>query len=251
VKFVAFDIETAREAPEDKDDSYDLGVTCVGTCIVEGTDRIARTWHGGKWFGRYEERMPEDKVTEFVGWLLAMTDRGYDIVSWNGLGFDFRVMAESAPGIRGMAVDLALDSIDPFYAMLCEKGFGIGLATAAEGMMVEGKADGMDGLDAIEMWQGPPSDQRRVLEYVKQDAETTANVYEAVVAAGHLRWTSRSGRTNYWRPVLKVVGDRPFRMLTVEEASALPEPDTSWMTDPWPRSDFYGWTGWEPGEEGG
>ena len=31
--------------------------------------------------------------------------------------------------------------------------------------------------------------------------------------------------------------------LTVSEALGLPLPDTSWMSDPWPRERFTGWMG--------
>lgn len=62
-------------------------------------------------------------------------------------------------------------------------------------------------------------------------------VAEAVEAAGRLNWTARSGNLNSW-PCKK--------WLTVKEALAIPEPDTSWMSDPWHRSKFYEWTGYKP-----
>jgi hypothetical protein len=31
------------------------------------------------------------------------------------------------------------------------------------------------------------------------------------------------------------------RLLTVQQCLQLAEPDTSWMTKPWPRSKFAGW----------
>ena len=33
----------------------------------------------------------------------------------------------------------------------------------------------------------------------------------------------------------------PDGWLTVDQAEKLPEPDTSWMADPWPRSKFTDW----------
>jgi hypothetical protein len=35
----------------------------------------------------------------------------------------------------------------------------------------------------------------------------------------------------------------PEGWLTVSEALGLPLPDTSWMSDPWPRERFTGWMG--------
>ena len=56
---------------------------------------------------------------------------------------------------------------------------------------------------------------------------------EAVDKTGVLSWTSRAGKPNEWNSE---------KWLTVTEAMALDEPDNSWMSDPWKRSKFYGWT---------
>jgi hypothetical protein len=37
----------------------------------------------------------------------------------------------------------------------------------------------------------------------------------------------------------------PGGWLTVEEAEQLPEPNTSWMTDPWVREEFTTWLRYE------
>ncbi|MHC4605233.1 MAG: hypothetical protein ACYS6W_18105 [Planctomycetota bacterium] len=95
----------------------------------------------------------------------------------------------------------------------------------------------MDGAIAPQLWIN--GEYHRVLDYVSWDVKNTLGVAQAVEAAGRLNWTARSGRPNSWNC---------DHWLTVKEAMALPEPDTSWMTDPWPRSKFYEWTGYKPPE---
>lgn len=64
------------------------------------------------------------------------------------------------------------------------------------------------------------------------DAKLTLGVALAVESAGVVRWTSKGGRPQ------TVNVDR---WLTVREASLLPLPDNSWMSNPWKREKFTGW----------
>ena len=243
MKLVAFDLETAKAAPKDRNGDYNLGITCIGAHVVDGDERQDRTWKGGEELGCYSKQMAQWPVNDFINWLGIKARAGFDIVSWNGLGFDFRVLAQGLELEQyDNLVDLALNSIDPFYQMLCEKGFGIGLNTAADGLELSGKMEGMDGLKAMEMWCKSREAQETVLEYVLQDALTTADVYRQMVKRGTLPWTSKSGCPNRWF----INGCDTHRLLTVRDATSLPVPDTSWMSKPWKRSDFYGWTGWNP-----
>ena len=72
----------------------------------------------------------------------------------------------------------------------------------------------------------------RVLSYVAQDVRTVMDIAQRVDAVRQVQWTARSGRVN--RVPIR-------RWLTVQEAMRLPEPDTSWMRNPWPRGKFTGW----------
>ncbi len=67
-----------------------------------------------------------------------------------------------------------------------------------------------------------------------QDVRTTLELALVSEEQRGLRWTARSGRVNTFR--------LPHGWLTVMEAERLPEPDTSWMTNPWTREKFLGWT---------
>jgi hypothetical protein len=150
------------------------------------------------------------------------------------LSFDFDILAEES-GMHEECKALALDHIDMMFHFFVGKGFPLGLDAASKGMGLPGKPEGMDGAIAPELWA--EGQYHRVLDYVSWDVKNTLGVAEAVDESGCLDWIARSGRPNSW------VCDQ---WLTVKEALALPEPDTSWMTDPWPRSKFYEWTGYEP-----
>lgn len=230
MEYIAFDLEIAKELPDGADDwkSYrPLGITCAA--IVDDQKRVS-TWHSNY--------MPKMTPAECGRLLNFLADSEKPVVTWNGLGFDFDVLAEEAwfKSSRELVKDFALDQIDMAFQMLCEKGFMCGLDAAAKGMGLAGKTEGMSGAKAPILWKEGRKAQEKVLEYVVQDARTTAEVYEAVVWEGHLRWITKRGGLSVWTPTFK-----DGRMLTCRECLELPLPDTSWMDNPWPREKFAGW----------
>lgn len=207
-----------------------LGITCAAAASSDGG--LWNWWaHDGR--GQFTPDMNSEQCFHMVSYLAGLVDDGYTIFTWNGLGFDFSVLAEES-GCTETCRRLALGHIDMMFHFFCSRGYPLGLDTASKGMGLPGKPEGMDGAKAPELW---PTDPHKVMAYCSLDAENTLAVAEAVDAAGHLNWTARSGRPNSWACK---------KWLTVKEAMALPEPDTSWMDDPWERSKFYGWTGYEP-----
>ncbi len=85
-KILTFDIEIAKELPDDFDDfkaNRPLGVSCAAALTDEGELII---WHGGKREGKYTEQMTETEVSEMVDHLWNMIQKGYQIYTWNGLG---------------------------------------------------------------------------------------------------------------------------------------------------------------------
>ena len=235
MNFVAFDLEIADQIPEGTDDWLSLkpGISCAATYDSDGELKI---WHPVRAGGRYLARLSSMECMHIALWLKNRLEAGYVPVTWNGAGFDFKVLLqEIGEGalFEGMVKQLTLGHIDMAFSMFAEKGFMIGLDTAAKGMGLAGKTEGMSGKLAPEMWAGSLEEQEKVLEYVGQDARVTADLFEAVLKAGEIRWVSRSGRHNVWR--------LPAAGLTVRCAMQRPEPDTSWMSNPWPRSKFVGW----------
>lgn len=238
-KYLAFDIEIAEKQLEDKEDwkiYRPLGIICAAAIAATDVSQNAQwSWFGHDEYvdGRFSAKMSKSEVQRIVRILESLTDLGYKILTWNGLGFDFDILAEESK-MYDECKALALNHIDMMFHFFCSKGFPLGLDAAAKGMSLPGKLEGMDGAKAPEIW---PDDPYKVLAYCSLDVKNTLALAEAVEKMGHLDWTARSGKANSWEC---------SKWLTVKEAMALPEPDTSWMTDPWTRSKFYGWTGYKP-----
>jgi hypothetical protein len=170
-----------------------------------------------------------------------MQNKGYRIVTVNGLGFDFDILAEECESDSAAEAcqRLALEHTDIGFAMFCQKGFMVGLSAMAKGLGVAGKTEGMSGALAPSMWAESREGQDKVLEYVQQDVQATADIYDALIVRQRMYWTTKRGtRSKYpWRPLFS-----NGHILSVREALELPEPDTSWMDNAWSREKFCGWT---------
>jgi hypothetical protein len=232
-KYLAFDIEIAQELPEGEPDwkaHRPLGITCAAT-LASDTDELL-LWHGLTDDKRPSDKMSQPDMARLVDYLMTQANDGYTILTWNGLGFDFDILAEES----GMFVEckqlaLEMDHVDMMFHVFCQLGYPVGLDRAAKGMGLAGKPEGMNGALAPRLWTAGKHQQ--VLDYVAQDVRTTLELAQASEERGRLRWITRrgSGKTMAL----------PSGWLTVRKALALPEPDTSWMSNPWPRSKFTGW----------
>jgi hypothetical protein len=151
-------------------------------------------------------------------------------LSWNGLGFDFDILAEES--LAGAHCrDCALSHVDMMFHIVCALGYPVALDKGAQGMGVPGKPAGMSGVKAPILWaQGR---HQAVLDYVSQDVRIAMQIAEAAEKRRKFEWITRKG-TKSALPL-------PRGWLTVSEALVLPEPDTSWMSNPMKRQDFIGW----------
>ena len=228
-RLIGFDLETAKPFPEGEDwhGHRPLGITCAA--IWQGEER------NDVWYSKGKDGLPLDKMTRedlgsLVKRLVTLTSMGYQLVTWNGLGFDFDVLAEES-GMANECVELANAHVDMMLHLFCVKGYPLALATAAEYVGMAGKYQGMSGTDAVRLWA--EGEHEKVLKYVRQDARITAMLARASEDVGELGWISKAGR----KQELRI----PHGWLSVQESLAMPEPDTSWMTDPIPRSNFTRW----------
>jgi hypothetical protein len=229
-RYLAFDIETATACENGSDwrSCRPLGISCAATLLADSDQ--PRLWHGGDDRTRPADRMSREEAVGLVDYLAAQVAQGYTLVTWNGVGFDFDVLAEES-GMREECKRLALAHVDLMFHVLCRLGHGVSLDAAARGMGVVGKPEGMNGRLAPALWA--EGKREEVLQYVAQDVRTTLELARACEGCGELRWVARSGRL---RTMLL-----PEGWLAVEEARLLPVPDTSWMDEPWPRERFTGW----------
>jgi hypothetical protein len=226
-RYLAFDIETGRMAESDWRSCRPLGITCAATLMADSQEPVL--WHGGDRQSP-SEQMSRDEAADLVHHLAAHVDRGYTIVTWNGAGFDFDILAEES-GMLEECRRLAIAHVDMMFHILCRLGYGVGLDAAARGMGIPGKPDGMNGAVAPALWA--EGRREEVLEYVAQDVGTTIELATTCETLGVLRWVARSGKVRCMA--------LPKGWLTVESAERLPQPDTSWMTNPWSRERFTGW----------
>ena len=229
-KYLAFDIESAKILPEGVQDwspHRPLGISCAATLPSDGEVTL---WYGKTPSDDFAPQMSVEEAQSLVKYLTSAADSGYQIVTWNGLGFDFDILAEES-GMLPDCRELALNHTDMMFHIFCLKGYPLGLDKAAKGMGLKGKPFGMSGEMAPRMWKD--GQFQEVLEYSRQDVRTTLDLAEIVEKQHQLRWLSNRGK-----PQRLAI---PAGWLPVQEALKLPLPDTSWMSDPWPRTKFTKW----------
>jgi hypothetical protein len=185
--------------------------------------------------------MTGDGATRVLLALGAAVDRGDTIVTWNGAGFDFRLLADET-GRYAECARLARTSVDMMFQVLCDRGHPLSLDSALRGAGLPSKVDQIAlrngqvvhiaGSDAPCLWQ--EEEYAAVMQYCAADAERTLALAVACQRSRRLVWISQKGRPNemYLRT----------GWLTVEQCLALPLPDTSWMTRPMSRHDVLAWT---------
>ena len=89
-KYLSFDIETSRVLPENEHNLKafrPLGIACAAT-LLSDTDELA-LWAG-------KEQMSQQDAGELVHYLQIKVGQGYSILGWNGLSFDFDILAEES-----------------------------------------------------------------------------------------------------------------------------------------------------------
>lgn len=230
-KYLAFDIETAKDVPGDDFNwrpHRPLGICCAATLVSDSNELIL--WHGETQKGLPDKRMSQEDALGLVHYLSDMASKGYRILTWNGLGFDFDILAEES-GDAANCKECALDHVDMMFHVFCSLGYPVGMDKAAQGMGLQGKSAGMSGVMAPKLWA--KGRFKEVLEYVAQDVRTTLEVAQVCETNGRLDWITRKGT----KSSMPLTGG----WLTVRGALQLPEPDTSWMTSPIPRRNFTDW----------
>jgi hypothetical protein len=230
-RYLAFDIETAKDVPGEDFNwrpHRPLGISCAATLASESDG--ARLWHGKSPDGTPAPRMTRDDVAGLVQYLAKMAADGFTILTWNGLGFDFDILAEES-AVPAACHECALAHVDMMFHIVCSLGYPVALDKAAQGMGLPGKPAGMSGVKAPKLWaEGRHQD---VLDYVAQDVRTAMQIAQAADKLRRFEWITRKG-TKSRMPL-------PSGWLTVRDALKLPEPDTSWMSNPVKRRSFIAW----------
>ena len=225
-KYLALDIEISTPIPDGATDWKQyrpFGVSCV---VTKGSDHKYPLMWFEPGFG---PRMVGMTLMRLALYLDTMLRQGYTLLTFNGAGFDLNVLQEEYPG--GAWHKLAMRHIDLFFHIFCVKGYCRGLDTLSRGAGLSGKPEGVDGAKAPQMWLD--GRYHEVLDYCAGDVEMTLALAAAGDTHGCLVWESKRGGTDSV--------DLSNGWLTVGEALQLPEPDNSWMSNPWKREKFTGW----------
>ena len=228
-KRVSFDIEIANVfelAPgEDLDQYGPFDISCAAAADEAGE---VIHWVNQAADGSYESHLDAEKAHEMLSWLRAQQLAGTRLFAWNGLSFDLRWIGVAAKDIP-LAAEVALDLYDPMFQIFVQRGFPVGLAKVAEGLgVIETKL--MDGADAPVQWAA--GNHQEVLDYVAGDCRITDAVVARIEETKGITWrTGRGTLSTEPMPVLK----------RVRELLDAPEPDTSWMDAPMPRTKFTSW----------
>ena len=247
-KFAAFDLEIVKKIPEGCEDWREvapLGISCAAVVYrLPQFDSI----HYQVWSGTPQMTVPE--VNLMIVELAGFVKRGYKLVTWNGMGFDFPVVHQEGNFFAACEM-LAAGHIDMMFQVVCYAGHYLGLDKAAKGMGLSGKekavrlSDGtlledMSGSKAPQLWK--QGEYEAVIEYLKGDVRETLLLAEEIENYRYLRWNSNRGRRQHI--------SFPKGLLTATECLEVDEPDTSWMTNPPTRQQFLDWMVWTGGKNG-
>lgn len=231
-RLAAFDLEIARITPPDAYDLWKyapLGITCAGIACSDGRYEV---FHN-------TPQLNGAECSALVDHLAALQSDGWTLVTWNGCGFDFRVLAQESGRVADCG-GLALQHCDLMVHVTFRKGYYLGLDKALAGARLAGKQHGItlpDGRVVERVGPAAPAlwaegHQEIVLRYLQQDCEQTLALAQHVQTHKRIDWTAGTGRPQFVQvPALA----------SVEECHRLPEPDVSWMKSPPKRSEFTKW----------
>jgi hypothetical protein len=229
-RYLAFDIETTTvQAATERDwrVARPPKILCAATLLGDADEPLL--WYSGA-KPRPAARMKRDDVRRLVDYLSKCARSGYTILTWNGVGFDFAILAEVSGKLRTCR-RLATTHVDMMFHVMCQLGYGVSLNSAAKGMNLPGKYSGLSGSQVPGLWaQGK---RKRVLDYVAQDVRIELSLAKTCEACGYLRWITRSDKRREMR--------LPKGLLAVEVAQKLPERATPWMFNEWSRRRFTAW----------
>lgn len=226
MRYVVFDLETENIPGPLNLDRRVPAITVGATLTNDGDLRL--------WYDRTPGGQPSGALLspegagELVRYLAEAQRSGKMVVTWNGAGFDLRVLAR-ASGLVAECIELAWGHLDLMFWLHCRNGYSVALDRAAQAVG-SGKAAGITGADAPRLWDA--GEYETVLAYVAQDVRALVAVHEGTQRGNALHWINTRGR-------LSRAAGPP---VVVRDAYKLPAADTSWMTRaPWPRDKFVGW----------
>ena len=229
MKLLSFDIEISdifELKPNENIEKYaPFHISVASTVVHEGEEQI---WYSADENKRPHLRISKDKANDLLNYLRAKQDEGYAICAWNGLKFDLRWIGYNAQNMQ-LASQIALHMYDPMFQFFNQRGFPVGLASAAKAMGIK-QSKLMNSEDAPKQWNA--GNYQKVMDYVLVDSQITNHIINEIVKRKEIAWLTQKNELRT-EPVL--------RLKTVTEILKDPEPNQSWMKTKISRSNFYEW----------
>jgi hypothetical protein len=179
--------------------------------------------------GAIGDALSPGECEEVVCHLEEASRAGFSIVTWNGIGFDFPILATKVPHLKSRLQSLALNHVDIMFHIYCLKGFPLAMEAAAKGMGISAKKI-MKSDDVPTMWG--TGKRQAVIDYVNEDVEVTIQLAEKIARRKEISWVSKTGN-----PALLQIPE----IKLVKDCMNIPLPDVSWMKSSVPRENYVGW----------
>jgi hypothetical protein len=196
-KFLAFDLEFCEPT-----------IYCAATMCSD--EDLPHVWFDADARG-ISDSMSEATLRQFVEYLDIKAREGYTIVTWGGVGADFRLLASCVPSAANAIVQLCLGHVDIPFMSASTQGMMMGLASASAALgLCKPSSDQIPAL-----WASP--DRQRVLHHVSNDTFLTVEVVRSILKSKELSWITSRGIRRVWYPV---------SMLSVRHCLQLPLPVT-------------------------
>lgn len=195
-KYVAFDLEFINEV-----------IVCAASMTNE--ESVPNVWYDTTDLG-IADHMSKKTIETFVNYLFALSASGYTLVTWGGVGSDFKLLSTILPEFKHQILGLCLDSVDVPFVSGTVLGMMMSLKSVGISLGFEPKRNSSTIPD---LWRTHKFD---VLQHVSTDTFMTVAVVKKVFEANALTWTTQKGHTKTWCPV---------KLYTVRECLLMPLPN--------------------------
>lgn len=226
-RFAAFDVEMVVPQPGEQR-TGPLLVACAAVWTSDLPKPVL--WYGTASQGGKKPHMNRAEVRSFLRYLGELTSRGYTLLSWNSMGFDWDLLATQSLDRRSCR-QLALGHIDMLFHVVCVRGHRLSLQRAARGMRVASHHTQIGGTVAQQLWA--EGHYVSALGQLSQDVRITLELATKCEKEQELRWESQSGHPASMK--------LPDGWLTVEEARRLAPPDVAGLQRPVSRVSLVAW----------
>jgi uncharacterized protein YprB with RNaseH-like and TPR domain len=193
ISYCCVDIETTGlDSPD---------VTCVATLVVNLATGQSECQ---TWYSSLGAVMSQDKLNGVIDYLYGLHVAGVALVTFNGLGFDWRVMCDQMgddnPLAQNRVREMALGHHDVMFKFTCEHGYFASLQSFLEASD-SGISKTGNGKDAITKWCGENATrqtQLEVLEYCRNDVQCLSHVYKQLWQAEPMKRKTKRGSIQTW-----------------------------------------------------